>query len=84
MNLEELESELKYANEKIENLKGQVNRLENIVRYSKLPKTNILSDKFLTRAFAILGHYAIASLIIFVPIYALLFIIIILINVGTH
>lgn len=60
----------------ISNLKKKINYLENHLNYQpKLPDTNILSDNFLKRAFAILGHYIVASLIIVVPLYILIFII---------
>ena len=36
------------------------------------PQTALLSDSFLTRAFAVLGHYVVASLLIAVPTYVLL------------
>ena len=34
----------------------------------------LLSDSFLKRAFAVLGHYLVASLIIAIPFYILIFI----------
>ena len=39
-----------------------------------LPQTMLLSDSFLKRAFAVLGHYFVASLIIAIPFYILIFI----------
>lgn len=47
-----------------------------------LPQTNLLSGSFLTRAFAVLGHYIVASLIIVVPIYIVLFVIILAVGIG--
>lgn len=82
MNIEELKMELEEANEKIKSLKGQISRLENFVKYNRLPKTNILSDKFLTRAFAILGHSMVANLIIVVPIYILIILMVLFINLS--
>lgn len=38
-----------------------------------LPKTDILSHKFLKRAFAIWGHYFVAQIIIVVTFYVLIF-----------
>lgn len=32
----------------------------------------LVSDKFLKRAFAIMGHYLVASLIVFVPLYLIM------------
>lgn len=69
MNNEEIQQE-------IMNLKNKINYLENHLNYQpKLPVTNILSDNFLKRAFAILGHYTVASLIIVIPLYIIIFII---------
>ena len=39
-----------------------------------LPQTALLSDSFLTRAFAVLGHYVVASLLIALPFYVLIFV----------
>ncbi len=47
-----------------------------------LPKTNLLSGSFLTRAFAVLGHYLVAGLIVTVPIYIIIFIIILAVGIG--
>jgi hypothetical protein len=38
-----------------------------------VPDTWLLSESFLKRAFGVLGHYLVASLIIAVPFYLLLF-----------
>ena len=47
-----------------------------------LPQTMLLSDSFLKRAFAVLGHYLVASLIVVVPIYILIFIIAMALGMG--
>ena len=39
-----------------------------------LPQAALLSDSFLTRAFAVLGHYVVASLLIALPFYVLIFV----------
>ena len=36
----------------------------------RLPKTNLLSPRFLTRAFAVVGHYFVAGLIIELVVFA--------------
>lgn len=40
----------------------------------RLPRTQLMSTSFMSRAFAVLGHYMVASLIIAIPIYLLSFI----------
>lgn len=47
-----------------------------------LPQTALLSGSFLTRAFAVLGHYIVASLIIVIPLYILIFIVAIVIGLS--
>ncbi len=42
---------------------------------SKLPSTALLSKSFLTRAFAVWGHFFVAQLMIAVPIYCIIFLI---------
>lgn len=79
----ELTEALTRANSQLQSLQARVNELEkktsaNVV----LPSTDLLSDRFLKRAFAVLGHYIVASLIIALPIYALLFIIFLIVGVS--
>jgi hypothetical protein len=74
MNNEELHLE-------ISQLKERIGVLENLVNQnSKLPKTNLLSDSFIKRAFAVLGHYIIAGLIIAIPFYLLTILIIVFLS----
>ncbi|PLX32152.1 MAG: hypothetical protein C0600_03580, partial [Ignavibacteria bacterium] len=47
-----------------------------------MPQTALLSGSFLTRAFAVLGHYIVASLIIAIPIYIVIFVIAIVIGLS--
>lgn len=47
-----------------------------------LPSTNLLSGSFLTRAFAVLGHNFVASLIITIPLYIIIFVIILFVGVS--
>jgi len=75
MTNEELSTALEKAMVEIETLKSEVNRLKSSSDLEqRLPRTNLLSHSFLTRAFTVLGHYFVASLIIVIPIYILIFI----------
>ncbi|HWS24334.1 MAG TPA: hypothetical protein VN226_07880 [Anaerolineales bacterium] len=70
---------------KILELEDQVNRLRDEIvnnQFSRntLPKTNILSPNFLTRAFAIYGHTLVAGLIVGIIFYCIIFGIIIAIG----
>lgn len=70
---------------KIFELEDQVNRLRDELVNSQfnrgsLPKTNILSPNFLTRAFAIYGHTLVAGLIVGIIFYCITFGIIIAIG----
>ena len=47
-----------------------------------LPQTMLLSDSFLKRAFAVLGHYFVASLLIAVPFYILIFVAMLALGMG--
>lgn len=59
----------------IETLKSRVEQLEHQTRpEADLPDSWLFSDSFLTRAFAILGHNFVASLIISIPFYLLIII----------
>lgn len=60
------------ANEReLQQLRARVAQLE--ARVSGIPNTMLLSSSFLARAFAVLGHYLVAGLMIALPFYALLF-----------
>ncbi len=60
--------------ESLRNARSDINQLQR--RLDQLQaRTNLVSTSFLKRAFAVLGHYLVASLIICVPIYALIFVI---------
>lgn len=79
----ELQEALAKANSELQALHARVSALEKkTIASATLPKTDLLSDKFLTRAFAVLGHYFVAGLIIAIPIYALLFIIFLIVGVS--
>ena len=83
MTPEELQIALEKANNDIHNLTVKLSRLENEAAYnnSLIPRTNLLSDNFLTRAFAVLGHSLVANLIIVLPIYLIIFLIVIFANI---
>jgi hypothetical protein len=77
---EEIAEELTKARDEIVSLKGRLNLLEQSnVLQRRLPETNLLSDSFLTRAFAVMGHYLVAGLIVAIPFYILFFAIVALI-----
>jgi hypothetical protein len=80
MSEEELQLSLEKSKLKIETLEKKVILLEEKIRKS-LPQTKILSEKFLTRAFAIYGHTLVAGLIIAVPIWIIAIIIVVMMNV---
>jgi hypothetical protein len=69
----------------IEYLEGRIARLEaNMAARgpAQLPRTQILSPKFMTRAFAVWGHMFVAQLAIAVPIYVVFFLIAMVIGVA--
>ena len=55
MKLEQLEEQITAQSQELEDLKGMI------------PDTNIISPKFLNRAFAVWGHYVVAGFIIAIP-----------------
>ena len=63
---------------KILELEDQLNRLRdeivnNQFNRNSLPKTNLLSPNFLTRAFAVYGHTLVAGLIVGIIFYCITF-----------
>lgn len=71
-------------------LKSQIKMLEERIvsterRQSQLPvipRTNLLSGSFLTRAFAVMGHYLVASMIITIPAMIVIFILAIAVSLS--
>ncbi len=63
-----LESQVQELEKQLAAQQSNVNGLAN-----RLPNTQLLSPKFLTRAFTIWGHLFVAQLIITVPIYCVIF-----------
>ena len=67
---------LELAQTEIKILHSRIDELEKSHAVpDSLPVTNLLSDSFLTCAFAVYGHMLVAGLIIAIPIYLVAFII---------
>ena len=64
--------ELTKAQKQIQVLHQRLSLLENGGK-SSMPDTMLLNESFIKRAFAVLGHNTVASLIIVLPFYALMF-----------
>ncbi|HEX7069721.1 MAG TPA: hypothetical protein VF190_02900 [Rhodothermales bacterium] len=79
---EQLASELARAREEIESLRKRLSALEDGSRGQNLPQTAILADSFLKRAFAVFGHNFVASLLVAIPIYILMFIVFLAVGMG--
>ena len=74
MSESDMSKSLDQAIAEIEALKTRIDGLERSMKLrSALPDTALLSDKFLQRAFAVLGHNFVASLLISIPFYVLIF-----------
>jgi hypothetical protein len=70
----------------IEYLEGRIARLEAAAGAGgpmQLPRTQLLSPKFMTRAFAVWGHMIVAQLAITIPIYVVFFVIAMVIGVAS-
>jgi hypothetical protein len=81
MSEHELTQALEKATDEIQSLKMRLNALEQATGgKTALPETKLLSESFLTRAFAVLGHYMVAALIVALPFYIIIFIIIALVG----
>jgi len=63
-NMNELMNYLTTLEQRIETLEKEKSQLQKRTTEKKLPETNLLSQKFLTRAFAIWGHFMTANFII--------------------
>ncbi len=63
-----LKSQLKVLEERIVSTERKHTQLPVI------PQTNLLSGSFLTRSFAVMGHYLVASMIITIPAMILIFV----------
>lgn len=69
----ELQRRVSHLEVTLNSLEQTLQRLEYDRSRPVLPESNLFSDSFMTRAFAIWGHLFIANLIITVPFYCLLF-----------
>ena len=67
--------ELADLRRRVADLETNLGVAERLGGYSDLPDSMLFSDSFLKRAFAVLGHYVVASLIVMVPIYLVIFLI---------
>jgi hypothetical protein len=69
----DLQRSLDQALAEIASLRGRVDEMERSSQaFAKLPRTAMLDGNFLTRAFAVWGHQAVAGLMIAVPIWVFL------------
>lgn len=67
----------------IRGLRERVSRLEALSDgYDRLPRTALLSDKFLTRALAVFGHNFVVGLMIAVPFWLMMLVMVILISAA--
>jgi hypothetical protein len=66
---ESLEIQLEQLNTKIEHLEEQLadQSVELDTLKARIPDSNIISPKFINRAFTVWGHYVVAGLIIALP-----------------
>jgi hypothetical protein len=70
----------------IEYLEERIARLEAAMASGgavQLPRTQLLSPKFITRAFAVWGHSIVAQLIVVIPVYVIFFVIAMVIGVAS-
>lgn len=72
--------ELKKAQKQIQVLHQRLSLLETTEK--KLPQTMMLSDSFLKRSFAVFGHTFVASIIISLPFYLIMFALIMFLGVA--
>ena len=64
----ELNKTLENALTEIEGLKQQIKKIEGTTgKTQKSPRTNLLNENFLTRAFTVWGHNFVAGIIIAIP-----------------
>lgn len=72
-----------------EQLKSRIEKLEMEIEVLKrtqarlsLPETNVISHNFLTRAFAIFGHYLVAGFLVSIAFYCIFFAIILALGIS--
>ena len=73
LSLDGLQFQLGQLKSQIEQLQGQLDAQDSELAELKdrIPDSNIISPKFLNRAFTIWGHYVVAEFIIAIPIILL-------------
>jgi tetrahydromethanopterin S-methyltransferase subunit B len=82
MEAQEMQQRLNALDQRLDAIERMVHNVsERQDAMPALPKTNLLSGSFLTRAFAVLGHYLVAGLIIVLPIYLIIFIVFLIASV---
>ena len=80
-NMNELTTYLNTLDDRVKTLERQNESLQRYITelggdaQKMLPKTSLLSNSFIQRAFAIWGHYFVAQLIIAIPIMCIYFIV---------
>ncbi|MCB2204544.1 hypothetical protein KQI65_07335 [bacterium] len=74
--INELQTQIKVLEERIVSTERRQSMLPDI------PQTALLSGSFLTRAFAVLGHYLVAALIITIPVYVVIFVAFLIIGIS--
>lgn len=67
--LDAIQTQLGQLNSQIEQLQGQLQTqtIEIAELQDRIPDSNIISPKFINRAFAVWGHYVVAGFIIAIP-----------------
>jgi len=76
MSDDDLKKQLENAFTEIQDLKSRLNELESLSgKYKKLPDTMLLSESFITRAFAVFGYNFMIGMMISVPFWFLALII---------
>lgn len=81
MTQHEYAQELTKAQKQIQVLHQRLTLLEQSGK-GNVPDTMLLNDSFMKRSFAVLGHNTVASLIIMIPFYALMFAIIFALGIS--
>lgn len=81
MTQHEYTQELTKAQKQIQVLHQRLTLLEQGGKGS-VPDTMLLNDSFMKRSFAVLGHSMVASLIVMIPFYALMFAIIFALGIS--
>ena len=72
--LDAIQTQLGQLNSQIEQLQGQLQTqtIEIAKLQDRIPDSNIISPKFINRAFAVWGHYVVAGFIITIPFIGLI------------